>query len=205
MSELFSTPIAEVRWCKMLGDAEENKFEPTKNPTWSCELILDPKDSEHMAWMQAAEQHFIEEHGDNAKRHTYWLSIGVDKDDKEKACAKFKLPCFKRKDGTKSPGPTVMDANKQPWRGALIGNGSKVRIGYTVYGWSGPSGCGITLQPTHLQVIELVEYASNDAPAADPFEVVASGYKQPDADANCPMPVAISDEPPAADECKLPF
>ena len=47
MSELFSTPIAEVRWCKMLGDAEENKFEPTKNPTWSCELILDPKDPEH--------------------------------------------------------------------------------------------------------------------------------------------------------------
>ena len=56
-----------------------------------------------------------------------------------------------------------------------------------------------------LQVIELVEYASNDAPAADPFEVVASGYKQPDADANCPMPVAISNEAPAADECRLPF
>ena len=54
-------------------------------------------------------------------------------------------------------------------------------------------------------MIELVEYASNDAPAADPFEVVASGYKQPDADANCPMPVAISDEPQQADECKLPF
>ena len=84
MSELFSTPIAEVRWCKMLGEAEENKFEPTKDPTWSCKLILDPKDTEHMAWMQAAEQHFVEEHGDNAKRHTYWLSIGVDKDDKGK-------------------------------------------------------------------------------------------------------------------------
>ena len=108
VSDLFVTPAAPVRWCKLLGEAEPNKFEPSKPATWSCELILDPKDTEHMAWMQAAEQHFIEEHGDNAKRSSHWLSIAKDKDDPEKACAKFKIPCFIRKDMTKSPGPTVM-------------------------------------------------------------------------------------------------
>lgn len=202
MAELFVTPTAEVRWCKLLGDAEPNKFEPSKPATWSCELLLDPKDPEHMAWMQQAEQHFIEEHGDNAKKSSHWLAIAVDKDNSEMAVAKFKVPCFVRKDGTRSPGPTVMDSSKQPWNHrTLIGNGSKVRIGYTIYAWGGPSGKGITMQPTHCQVIELVEYAANDAPSADPFEVVDSGYKAPAADANCPMP----DPAPAADECKLPF
>ena len=204
MAAHFVTPIAEVRWCKLLGEAEPNKFARNKPDTWSCELLLDPKDPEHMAWMQQAEQHFIDEHGDNAKKSAHWLSIAVDKDNKEMACAKFRVPCFNRKDGTKSPGPTVMDSAKQPWNhSTLIGNGSKVKIGYTIYAWGGPSGKGITMQPTHCQVVELVEYSANNAPAADPFEVVDSGYKAPAADANCPMP-----EPtpaPAADECQLPF
>ena len=204
VSDLFVTPAAPVRWCKLLGEAEPNKFEPSKPATWSCELILDPKDTEHMAWMQQAEQHFVEAHGDNAKRSNHWLSIAKDKDDPEKACAKFKIPCFIRKDLTKSPGPTVMDAGKQPWNpNTLIGNGSTVRIAYTVYGWSGPSGAGITMQPVYCQVLNLVEYAREGAAEADPFSVVASGYKQPAADAECPMPEPVPE--PAAEECKLPF
>ena len=190
MSELFATPNLEVRWAKMVGDAEPNKFDPAKPDTWSIEALLDSKNPDHMAWVETAEKHFTDAHGDNAKKNAHWLAIGPDKDDRMKMVAKFKLPCFTRKDGTKSPGPTVMDANKQPWRGALIGNGSICRIGYTVYAWQGPSGCGITMQPTHLQVLDLVEYSANAAPSADPFEVVSTGYKQPEADVNCPMPEA---------------
>ena len=61
-----------------------NKFEPSKPATWSCELILDPKNQEHMAFMQRAEQHFVDEHGDNAKRSSHWLSIAKDKEDQRK-------------------------------------------------------------------------------------------------------------------------
>ena len=74
-----------------------------------------------------------------------------------------------------------MDSAKKPWpHTQLIGNGSKVRIGYTVYAWSGPSGAGITLQPTHVQVIELIPYQSNEGPVGDPFEVEQVGYKLPE-------------------------
>ena len=74
-----------------------------------------------------------------------------------------------------------MDSEKKPWpHEKLIGNGSKCRIAYTVYAWGGPSGKGVTLQPTHIQVIEHVEYSGGGGtPEGDPFEVEATGYKLP--------------------------
>lgn len=193
------TPIAEARWAKILGDAEPNKFEPNKAPTWSIELLLDPQNPEHRDWMAVAEQHFVEAHGDNAKKSQHWLGLSVDKDDRTKMVAKFKLPCFTRKDLSKSPGPTVMDAAKQPWpHTKLIGNGSKVRICYTVYPWSGPIGAGVTLQPTHVQVLELVEYEAKSEVAVDPFEVEQTGYKLDAAPAPAPAPavagVVVTDD-----------
>ena len=181
----------------MLGPAEPNKFDPTKPPAWSVEGLIDPRNPDHLAWVEQAEKHFLDAHGESARKSAHWLAIGPDKDDRTKQVAKFKMPCFTRKDGTLSPGPTVMDSNKQPWpHDRLIGNGSKCRIGYTTYAWSGPSGSGITLQPTHLQVVELVEYTSKELPAGDPFEVEQTGYKLPAADANCPMPQSIGSDMP---------
>lgn len=189
MAELFATPVLEIRWAKVVGDPEPNKWEPTKPPTWSIEALIDPQNPEHMQWVASAEDHFAQFHGDQGKKSVNWLAIGPDKEDRTRLVAKFKMPQFTRKDGTTSPGPTVMDARKQPWpHNKLIGNGSKARIGYTVYAWKTPTGQGITMQPTHVQIIELIEYSSGGAPSADPFQVEQTGYKLPDADANCPMP-----------------
>ena len=117
-----------------------------RSPTWSCELILDPKEPEHMAWMQAAEQHFVEElFGDNAKRHTYWLSIGSIRTTRP-AQVQAALSPVKT-----APRARAHRRGCQQTALAWCADRQRQVRSYTVYGWAGPSGCGITLQPTHLQ------------------------------------------------------
>ena len=54
------TPVVEVQWCKLLGDARPNKFEPSKPPTWEIEILLDIDNPEHMAWCEEIEGKFEE-------------------------------------------------------------------------------------------------------------------------------------------------
>ena len=70
---------------------------------------------------------------------------------------RFKLPQFTFKDGNTSEGPTVFDKDGNLWnQKELIGNGSKMRIGYDIYAWGADSttGAGLTLQPRAAQVVE---------------------------------------------------
>ena len=49
----------------------------------------------------------------------------------------------------------VFDKDGNLWdHKQLIGNGSKMRIGFEVYAWKGPSGAGLSLQPRAAQVVE---------------------------------------------------
>jgi len=51
-----------------------------------------------------------------------------------------------------------------------LGTGSKVKVAYTSYGWAVAAlGCGVTLQPGSIQVIELVKY---EGASSNPFEAV---------------------------------
>ena len=176
--ELLASPLAECRWCKILGEAEPNRFEPTKNPTWSIEILLDNGNKEHESFIGSLEKLFLEEHGKSAKKSNNWLACGPDKEDPEKTGVKFKVPCFTRKNGTRSQGPVVFDSQREHWPSSnLSGNGSKVIIAFDIYAWKGPSGAGITLQPKMMQVIELVEYSGGDSPEVDAvFEKIQGGY-----------------------------
>jgi len=155
-SDLLRTPVAEVRWCKLLGDARTNKFEPsTKPPTWEIEIVLDNDNPEHMAFCEFIEAQYEVIHGAE-KKHAHWLPIKPDKEQprKRQAC-RFKLSQFTFKDGNKSEGPVVYDEKGRYWpEEKLIGNGSKMRIGFDIYGWKSPTGCGMTLQPKGAQVVE---------------------------------------------------
>ena len=55
-----ANPCVEVQWCKLLGDARINKFEPSKPPTWEIEILLDIDNPEHMAWCEEIEGKFEE-------------------------------------------------------------------------------------------------------------------------------------------------
>jgi hypothetical protein len=86
---------------------------------------------------------------------------------------RFKVPQFQRRDGSLSEGPRIVDAKKQPWDGAAIGNGSKVVVAFDIYDWDGENGCGMTFQPRAIQVVEFVPYEQVDP--TDGFEEV-EGY-----------------------------
>lgn len=153
--ELMRTPIVEVRWCKLLGEARPNKFEPSKPPTWEIEILLDNDNPEHMAWCEEIESKFDELHP-NEKKSANWLPIKPDKEaPRKRQSCRMKLKQFTFKDGNTSEGPTVFNKNGSIWPDTkLIGNGSKMRIGFEIYPWKGPSGAGLSLQPRAAQVIE---------------------------------------------------
>ena len=153
--ELMRTPVVEVRWCKLLGEARPNKFEPTKPPTWSVEVLLDNDNPEHMAFCELIESKYDELHP-NKKKHSHWLPIKPDKDQpRKRQVCRMNLKEFTFRDGNKSEGPTVFDEKGRFWdQQKLIGNGSKMRVGFTIYAWEGPTGCGLSLEPKAAQVVE---------------------------------------------------
>jgi hypothetical protein len=183
--ELLKTPLATVRWCKLVGPARPNTFDPSKPDSWSTDLILDNKDKSHMAWLMEMEAQYAAIHGEaRMASHAFpWSEGKKDSEDDGKTIVKFKVPEFTRKDGTKSEGPTLFDAAKNPWdHKKMVGNGSKLIIAFDIYGWKSPSGCGMTFQPRFAQVVELVEYVDKGNPD-ELFGIVPGGFVDPDQDA----------------------
>lgn len=181
MPQLLFTPLAECRWCKLLGEARENKFEPTKRPQWSVELVLKNNDPDHIAWIEAMENKFPEVHGD-AKKSTNWIPVRPDKEKpRELSVARFALTEFERKDGSKSEGPVVFDSNNNPWNPKkLIGNGSKIVIAFDIYAWKVKTGAGMTFQPRQVQVVEYLAYEADKTPAVSAFTPVPGGFVDSD-------------------------
>lgn len=81
-----------------------------------------------------------------------------------------------RRDGTQNQAPTLVDANKNPMSGTLIGNGSDINVLFKTYEWeyAGKTGMGAELQK--VQVTKLVPYSDG----SDDFDVVPDGYSAVD-------------------------
>ena len=162
--ELMRTPVVEVQWCKLLGEPRINKFEPKKPPTWSIDIVLDNSNPEHMAWVEEIENKF-DELLPGKKKSAHWCPVKPHKDEpRKKMTCKFKLPQFTFKDGNTSEGPTVFDKEGMRWdEKKLIGNGSKMLIGYDIYAWGAESktGAGLTLQCRAAQVKEWLAAPDN--------------------------------------------
>lgn len=76
--------------------------------------------------------------------------------------------------------PKLFDALGKPIEpGIGIGNGTKARISFTPYAWKNPSGAGLTLQPTAVQIVELVEFKHGTAEQFG-FGQVEGGYAKDD-------------------------
>lgn len=177
--ELLKTPLAEVRWAKLL--APQKQYDETKPLAWSCELLLSAGSRETQKFLLDMEDQFSVVHPGNVKKSVHAFPWGPDKENKDITVVRFKLPQFTRRDGTTSEGPVLYDSRKNPWDGKEIGNGSKVIIGFDVYAWSGAAGAGMTFQPRAVQVVDLVEFKRVDPGEA--FGVVEGGYVTSD----CPF------------------
>jgi hypothetical protein len=81
-----------------------------------------------------------------------------------------------RRDGTQNQAPALVDANKNPMSGTLIGNGSDINVLFKTYEWeyAGKTGMGAELQK--VQVTKLVPYSDG----SDDFDVVPDGYSAVD-------------------------
>lgn len=164
------TPEVEVRWCKLLGQARPNKFDPSKPPTWEIEILLDNDNPEHVAFCDLIEGKFDELHPDQ-KKAAHWLPIKPDKEQPRKRMScRMKLTEFTFRDGNKSEGPTIFDEYGKPWpEEKLIGNGSTMVIGFSIYAWKAPSGAGLSLEPRAAQVKSWIAAPTSNPTSAEDF------------------------------------
>ena len=159
--ELLVTPVAELRWCNMIEP--RHQFDKSKPLAWTCDMLLLNNNPEHQKFLLELEDQFTALHGSRKRRAEKGFPWKPDKEKPESITVlKFKSQQFQRKDGSFADGPKIIDARKHPWDGSAIGNGSTGRIAFTIYDWEGETGCGITLQPQALQVIEFEPYEAKD-------------------------------------------
>jgi hypothetical protein len=117
-------------------------------------------------FLLAMEDQFIALHGSRKRRAEKGFPWKADRDrPDELTVVRFKVPQFQRRDGSRAEGPRIVDARKQPWDGAAIGNGSKVIVAFDIYDWDGENGCSMTFQPRAVQVVEFVPYEQVDPKA----------------------------------------
>ena len=170
--DIFRTPLAEVRWAHLI--TPRHQLDKSKPKAWTADLLLPNSDEKAQSFLLAMEDQFIALHGSRKRRAEKGFPWKPDKEKpSEITVVRFKVPQFQRRDGSLSEGPRIVDAKKQPWDGAAIGNGSKVIVAFDIYDWDGENGCGMTFQPRAVQVVEFVPYEQVDP--TDGFEEV-DGY-----------------------------
>jgi hypothetical protein len=170
--ELHVSPRGEALWAKVLGEPVGFEDNPR---AWSVSLVLDPSDPETITFTEKLEAMFQEFHGPKAKVSRYGWPFGdqTTKDDKGREVPtgkvefRFKKKEFTAKGVAKQP-PVIVDAKKNLWPAdQLIGNGSKIKVAFSVYPWEMAGAKGMSLELEQLQVLELVSYEASNT---DPFE-----------------------------------
>ncbi len=173
--DIFRTPLAEVRWAHLI--TPRHQLDKSKPKAWTADLLLPHGDEKAQSFLLAMEDQFIALHGSRKRRAEKGFPWKPDKEKpSELTVVRFKVPQFQRRDGSLSEGPRIVDAKKQSWDGAAIGNGSKVVVAFDIYDWDGENGCGMTFQPRAVQVVEFVPYEQLDPTAG--FEEL-DGYTAP--------------------------
>lgn len=198
-SELMSTPVLEIQYCQLLGSPRKQNFKADdgseKLRQWTIDALLDSQIAEHLEWIENVESQYEINFGTNKSKATHWCPIKENKafpvarnEAQRFYIAKFKTNEFIRSDGTTNEPPIVYDIYGNKWpEEKLIGNGSKMKIAYTIYAWGAgsKSGAGLTLQPVQAMVMEHVAYSGANTDCV--FETQA----QPEVDlSDCPMPDA---------------
>lgn len=160
--QMLTTPVGNAYWAKCF-EPEENRLDEGKPRFWSISWALDQDDPATLGLMQTIEEEFYRINGEGAKpsKNAWPFKEQTDKDGSPTGLMEFR---FKKnettKKGTVLQAPTVYDSRKNLWpAGVLIGNGSKVKVAFSVWGWEDKFGKkGVSLSFEALQVLELVPY-----------------------------------------------
>jgi len=166
-TETHFTPAAPVRWAHLI--TARTQLDESKLRAWTCELLLSPgTNPKHKAFMAKLEAILTDTHGTKKRISDKGRPWKQDAQDPSITVVKFKTLEFINDDGSKVKGPQIIDAKKQPWNGAAIGNGSELIIKFTAAGWERPEGVGLSLWPRAAQVLAYVPREEEDA--TDGFE-----------------------------------
>lgn len=160
--QMLTTPVGNAYWAKCF-EPEEDRFDEGKPRCWSISWALDQDDPATLGLMQTIEEEFSRINGEGAKpsKNAWPFKEQTDKDGSPTGLMEFR---FKKNETTKKgmvlQAPTVYDSRKNLWpAGVLIGNGSKVKVAFSVWGWEDKFGKkGVSLSFEALQVLELVPY-----------------------------------------------
>ena len=160
---LHITPIGTAEWAKVIEPGEA--YERENPPEWTISLVLDPQDPEHAQFLAQIEDWYGELHGSNPPAERGW-PFRDHKDENGNLDGlidvRFKRNTVSAK-GNAVPAPVIVDAKKNRWDPeVLIGNGSKVKVGFTYYGWTRNRRSGISLDLGAVQVLDLVPYEKPD-------------------------------------------
>ncbi len=177
-NQSFFTPVGPCKWAKVFEP--QDPLEAGKSREWSIQLTLDPQEHKTMDFLTQLDDLFKEINGKaKVARDGIPYKEEVDWDTKEPTglvTIKFKRKETSNK-GNIIPPPLVIDSQRNPWPAdTLIGNGSKVKIKFSAYGWDAVTGAGrgLSLWLEALQVIDLVPYEARDM--AEGFDDVEGGY-----------------------------
>lgn len=124
-------------WAKL--DQAQNPFDETK-PRWSLDVSLDANGVKAMK--------------------AEGLTIKDKQDDRGKFMTLYKDQFLRN--GTELPKPRLMDSQKNDISGTIVGNGSDVRVSFTIREWKMNNKEGKRPVLKDVQVLNLVEYSPPD-------------------------------------------
>ena len=175
---MLTTPVGDAYWAKVF-EPEEDRFDSEKPRSWSISWCAPADSKDALELMQKIEEEFARLHGEGAKpsKNAWPFREQTNKEGDPTGLMEFR---FKKNETTRKgqvlQAPTVYDSRKNLWpaNGGLIGNGSKVKVAFSAWGWEDKFGKkGVSLSLEAIQVIDLVEYERKDP--GDAFGV-ETGY-----------------------------
>ncbi len=152
------SPLAEVRWFKML--TPQPGLDDNGDLFYSTELILDANQPATIEFLELLDGIVEDLIGNDRKSQHCYPYAEMDGGDQGKIKVRFKCKQLKRDDGQVMPGPVVVDSKKNPWpQGEEVGNGSKCVVAFKPIKWKQKTGSGISLIPTAVMVVEHVAFS----------------------------------------------
>jgi hypothetical protein len=144
MANKYKFISGEAHWASLINP--NTKFEPS----WQIDVTVDEDTKEELEALGLDVKH-KEEYGDYIK---------------------LKRKCVTRK-GDERDAPTIVDSKRNPWNGALIGNGSKVNVKFHAFDYNYNGKTGVSAELDSVQVVELVSYGEDFGDVDDGYVIGA--------------------------------
>jgi hypothetical protein len=180
----YVSPVGTLAWPYFLTPTA---FEGGEEH-YKCDLVLDEQEAaEFAALVDGLHEECCNTNAATTKKKAAPpYKPALDKDKNEipgKVAFRFKVKAvIDTKKGPWDRQPKVFDAQGTPLTGIDVGGGTKARIAFTVYSWATAGlGCGVTLQPVAVQVIDLVEKRHGKSAEGYGFGNVEGGFVAADA------------------------